>query len=77
MWFVWIAAVALIIGASTVRRRHISIAKLLWVLAAAALIILAVNGFRDRNAVDALVAIFMVAIIGALLWLTPNKIERT
>lgn len=71
------ATVLLFLGAGALALRQVLLAKLLWVLAAASVIGLAVNGIQARNIAVIFAAVIILGAIAVILFVVPNKSERS
>ncbi|BAE46322.1 MULTISPECIES: hypothetical protein [Rhodococcus] len=71
------ATVLLFLGAGALALRQVLLAKLLWVLAAVAVIALAVNGIQARNIIAICAAVVILGAIAVILFVIPNKSERS
>lgn len=71
------ATVLLFLGAGALALRQVLLAKLLWVLAAVSVIALAVNGIQARNIIVICAAVVILGAIGVILFVIPNKSERS
>lgn len=69
------ATVLLFLGAGALALRQVLLAKLLWVLAAASVLGLAVNGIQARNIAVIFAAVVIIVVIGVILFVIPNKSE--
>lgn len=71
------AAVLMFLGAGALAIRQVLLAKALWVLAALFVIALTVNGIQARNIVAIFAAVVILGAIGVILFVIPNKSERS
>ena len=71
------AAVLMFLGAGALAIRQVLLAKALWVLAALFVIALTVNGIQARNIVAIFAAVAILGAIGVILFVIPNKGERS
>ncbi len=71
------AAVLMFLGAGALAIRQVLLAKALWVLAALFVIALTVNGIQARNIVAIFAAVAILGAIGVILFVIPNKSERS
>lgn len=71
------ATVLLFLGAGALALHQVLLAKLLWVLAAMSVIGLAVNGIQARNIIVICAAVVILGAIAVILFVIPNKSERS
>jgi hypothetical protein len=71
------AAVLMFLGAGALAIRQVLLAKALWVLAGLFVIALTVNGIQARNIVAIFAAVAILGAIGVILFVIPNKSERS
>ncbi|MDV8004552.1 hypothetical protein [Rhodococcus sp. IEGM 1318] len=69
--------VLLFLGAGALALRQVLLAKFLWVLAAVSVIGLAVNGIQARNIIVIFAAVVILGAIAVILFVIPNKSERS